>query len=822
VFDLYIYPFGVQNNTEYSNLAGYFVGNVQRKATRTRVEDVIVIRFTPFRKLSLDETTTIDLLVSQTAEKYYKTKGPITTASKLAGEFFNEGLNRINVSNNNQAPILGSLHFLVLNKDDLYFLHAGGATSFLFSKTTIEKFEDRIYGIEGIGIGKSIRFRFFHAKVMPNVRVVLSTRPPKTWTNEALMSDQRLSISHLRRSLIHLSQDGFEAIIIQLRTGNGSVHQLRLDSTELSTSDESEKDQEIEVDNSDDSKSDLQLETINKQLKNSPEIQKKEEKEFLESIKNMKYSDSITASQETQIDNFDQGSHVGQTALHQLDFFEQNINVSSSEGESTQVQEKSEGLFISGEKWQTDASEKKIKSKRKERGNESKGFAIFLLRSRSFIYRIKEKYRNFKNRFRKSFLKIINSSSVKTENDPNSLSPSSMLMIAILAGVFVSAIGITVYLQSGIGSQQNELIANANLLVSDALYESDSQNQILMYVEAMRLVIESENYGKSDSVDQLKQFIQLELDKLQGVTRIEVQSTILGGLDRRIQITRMGINPNGDLYALDSGTGRVIRMIATRPDYVVDTTFNCGPGKYGGIIVDSLIDIEPVNFPNKLNTSLIAIDARGNLLLCIPGNEPVGIQLKRSDMNWGEINSIAFNGFNLYVLDIGEKTRDIYRFKSNDYAFDLDPESIFASNIPENLAGSNDIAVSQDELFLIHENGQLTRCNLFGGTQSSCENNVGYGVIMDGKTRENISVLSGTQFDQVYLTLPPDPSIYFQDVIGKSIYHFSMALNMQQQIRPNLNNKPLDLTSELTSFAVSPNGIIHFAYGNQIYYGYLP
>jgi hypothetical protein len=111
---------------------------------------------------------------------------------------------------------------------------------------------------------------------------------------------------------------------------------------------------------------------------------------------------------------------------------------------------------------------------------------------------------------------------------------------------------------------------------------------------------------------------------------------------------------------------------------------------------------------------------------------------------------------------------------------------------------------------------------LFGGTQSSCENNVGYGVIMDGKTRENISVLSGTQFDQVYLTLPPDPSIYFQDVIGKSIYHFSMALNMQQQIRPNLNNKPLDLTSELTSFAVSPNGIIHFAYGNQIYYGYLP
>jgi hypothetical protein len=49
-----------------------------------------------------------------------------------------------------------------------------------------------------------------------------------------------------------------------------------------------------------------------------------------------------------------------------------------------------------------------------------------------------------------------------------------------------------------------------------------------------------------------------------------------------------------------------------------------------------------------------------------------------------------------------------------------------------------------------------------------------------------------------------------------------MALNMQQQIRPNLNNKPLDLSTEMSSFAVSPNGIIHFAYGNQIYFGYLP
>jgi hypothetical protein len=396
-----------------------------------------------------------------------------------------------------------------------------------------------------------------------------------------------------------------------------------------------------------------------------------------------------------------------------------------------------------------------------------------------------------------------------------------MLMIAILVAVFVSALGITVYFQSGIGSQQTELIANANLLISDALDEPDVNNQILMYQEALRLVTESESYGKSESTNEIKRFIQIQLDELQGVTRIDIQPTIFGGLDKRIQISRMGINANGDVYALDSGTGRVIRMIATRPDYMIDNSFLCGPGKYGDVIVDPLIDIEPVNYANKINTSLMGIDGRGNLLMCIPGSNPIAIELKRSDLNWGEITALAFNGYSLYVLDSGSKNRDIYRYPSNDFAFDQVPESIFSSNIPENLAGSLDISVNQEELFLVHSNGQLTRCNL---NQLTCENDTGYGLILGGKTRESYSVLPGSEISQVYVTLPPDPSIYFMDEKNQAIYHFSMALNLQQQISPNLSSQAnnLDESSKLTAFTVNPNGIIHFAYGNLIYFGYLP
>lgn len=819
MFDLFIYPFGFKENEEYSNLTGYFAGNVHRKATRTRVEDILVIRFTPFRKLNGEDERQINQIVAKTGDQFYKTKGPITTAAKLAGEFFNNLLLQINIKNTSQSPILGSFHLLVLNKDDLYLVHAGGSTSYHLSRTRIEKFEDRTYGIEGIGVGKTIKLRFFHTKINESDRIILTTKSPKTWTKESLFDNQRLSISHLRRSLKQLSQDDFEAVIIQFRNGNGSVHQLKLDSAEFSSS----ENEDINSSNTDvqpinDAAIPI-IENNENSSQNSLPLTKIYEKKLDDEPQDNLVVDLPDFITEEVLDKSESGQISSQLQLES--FNEKRVNQPIKEEEIPHLQSQ-DGIFLSGDTWDSGTNIQEKEQKKKATKNESKAFAILLLSIRKFFHNLDQKYTFYTNKLKKSLEKIFKSSSRSNfEKDPNSLSSASMLMIAILVAVFVSAIGITVYFQSGIGSQQAELIANANLLISDALDEPDANNQILMYQEALRLVTESENYGKSESTSEIKKFIQNQLDSLQGVTRIDIQPTIFGGLDKRIQITKMGINANGDVYALDSGTGRVIRMIATRPDYIIDNSFLCGPGKYGDVIVDPLIDIEPVNYANKINTSLMGIDGRGNLLMCIPGSDPIAIELKRSDLNWGEIKALAFNGYSLYVLDSGSKNRDIYRYPSNDYAFDQVPESIFSGNIPENLAGALDISVNQEELFLVHANGQLTRCNL---NQLSCENNIGYGLILGGKTRENYSVLPGSEISQVYVTLPPDPSIYFMDENNQAIYHFSMALNLQQQISPNLSNQAnnLDESSQLTAFTVNPNGIIHFAYGSQIYFGYLP
>jgi len=821
VFDLYIYPFGIHNKEEYSDLSGYFAGNVHRRANRTRVEDLIVIRFAANRSLSEDEKNSINDFVSKTGEHYFRTKGPITTAAKNACDFFNNLLNQINVKNNEKTPILGSFHLVVLNKDDLYLVQAGGAKSFYLSRTKFERFEDKSYGMDGIGISKSLNLRFFHAKIAESDRLIITSKSPQTWTKEALNVNNKLSISHLRRRILELSSLNFEAVIVQFRIGNGSVHQLKLDSNEFSQIEQDDEFPSDQTEPSEEFSSPIIAEDIEPNLKVDPhQIEKQNPPVHVQIAPNLFDFFPETDLDGKKTENLDQLSNKQKpTAVQNEDQFKEEPH------HEIETNLTNEGIFLSGDVWEAenkqslnDKNTKKLKDKQRD----SKGFAIFLLKTRNHFQQINNKYGVFRNSLNRKLANLLKSPSRTGDlADSNALSSTSMLMIAILVALFVSAIGITVYLQSGIGSQQAQLIADANMLISDALEEPDAGNQLLMYQEALRLVEESENFGKSESATELKTFLQSQLDIIQGVTRIDIQPTIFGGLDKRIQISRMGIHPNGDVYALDSGTGRVIRMIATRPDYVIDTSFVCGPGKYDDVIVEPLVDIEVVDFANEINTSIMGIDSRGDLILCIPGSDPIAIALEKSDITWGNVKAFSFNGFSLYVLDIGETTRDIYRYRSNNFAFDQIPESIFSGNIPENLADSRDISVNQEELFLLHNDSQLTRCNL---NQASCENNIGYGVIVNDKTRENLSVLPNVDFSQIYLTYPPDPSIYILNDYNQTIYHFSLAVNLQKQISPNLTGLQNfnSETNSLTAFAVSPNGIIHFAYGNLVYFGYLP
>ena len=74
-------------------------------------------------------------------------------------------------------------------------------------------------------------------------------------------------------------------------------------------------------------------------------------------------------------------------------------------------------------------------------------------------------------------------------------------------------------------------------------------------------------------------------------------------------------------------------------------------------------------------------------------------------------------------------------------------------------------------------------------------------------------------------TQPPDPSLYLLDPSSQAIYHFSLRLNYQRQLRPDTDLLLEASTPEkpATAFTISPDNRITFmALGNQVLYAGMP
>jgi len=267
----------------------------------------------------------------------------------------------------------------------------------------------------------------------------------------------------------------------------------------------------------------------------------------------------------------------------------------------------------------------------------------------------------------------------------------------------------------------------------------------------------------------------------------------------------------------------VIRMIASKPDFSIDNEFICGPGKHGEVIVNNLIDIEPVTVQNSEDISIMGIDENGTLLLCSTRGTPIAIKLQTPDLGWGSIQAIAFNGYSLYVLDNGLNTRDIYAYEGNALSFNGSPSTLFEQNIPEILQSVIDMTLYQEDLYLLQDNGMLSRCNVGNNfIETTCDIDIGFGKIQFDQVRQVVPYVENTKMDQLFITQPPDPSIYLLDTQGQVVYHFSLAVNLQKQIKPNLNSLLFQPDRPLSAVTVSPTGVIHFAYGHQTYFGELP
>jgi len=395
------------------------------------------------------------------------------------------------------------------------------------------------------------------------------------------------------------------------------------------------------------------------------------------------------------------------------------------------------------------------------------------------------------------------------------LPPSAMLFGALAVPLIIVSVASVVYLREGRGRLHQEKLLQAQTVAEQALPLEDPIEIRAAWEQVLVSLDEAENYGSSQDSQDLRTYAYSVLDNLDIVERLDYQAGLVGGIPSGVTVKKIVLNADNELYLLNGENGYVLRATYSDKGYELDAVFNCGPVAQP-FLIGPLIDIAALPRGQEDGATILGMDANGNLLRCIPGEEdaPIAIQMAPPDLNWGQPTEFALENGNVYVLD--SQTNSVWVYWANDNFSEL-PTYYFGNQIPP-LKSVIDMSVKDGDLYLLHDDGHITVCNYssYVDAPTRCTDPAEFIDLRAGY--QNGSVMQGTNFQQMQLAPPPDPSLYLFDPQAEAVYHLSMRLAFQRQYRPS---QPL-LGETATTFAVGPNRQAFVATNEQVYVAIMP
>jgi hypothetical protein len=221
-----------------------------------------------------------------------------------------------------------------------------------------------------------------------------------------------------------------------------------------------------------------------------------------------------------------------------------------------------------------------------------------------------------------------------------------------------------------------------------------------------------------------------------------------------------------------------------------------------GRVVDILIQPEPGALGVQ---GIVAIDVAGNLVYCAPGALPATGRLTPPDTGWGEIRAVDLSGDNLFLLD--PKANQVWIYTAADGLF-VGAPAIYFTEVVQSLNHAVDIAASQDELIILHDDGLVDVCRR---PQEKAP---------DGSLRIRIECEQDIDIGPadvapktVIYSPPPEPSLFFLDPSNGAIYQYSLRLAYQARFVPTPQ-----LPVNPTYLAVGPPRDLFLVAGEQVFF----
>jgi hypothetical protein len=393
------------------------------------------------------------------------------------------------------------------------------------------------------------------------------------------------------------------------------------------------------------------------------------------------------------------------------------------------------------------------------------------------------------------------------------LSPA-MMFIAVLVPLVVVTVASAVYFRYGRSVQYEQYLIQSQDARALAASLTDPSAAREAWQHELFFLDHAESYNQTAETAQLRLEAQQALDKLLGIVRLQFQPVLSSGLG--VRIARLAATDTA-LYLLDAERGSVLHVALSDGGFKLDNSFNCAPGTYGEYSVGPLIDLVALPDVNSLSATVVGVDAAGNLLYCAPGQVAQAAPLPPPDTNWGRVKSFTLDSGNLYALDA--QSRAVWVYAGKDSSFVDRPYFFFGAQIPE-LEDAIDLAVSADDLFVLHSDGRISTCSYSRNEAVPTRCADPAALVNPFPAYRDIDIFSEAHFTQMMFTPAPDLGLALLDADGQGVFRFAPgSLELQSQLRalPGRGN-PLP-QGQVTAMAMSPSHVLYFVVlGDRLYF----
>ena len=760
------------NGQDQSSLPGLLAAVPPRKTARGRDQDRLVV-YLLLTGNAVFSTGEYVQFASRAAVAFYETQGTLTSALRAAAESINKPLLERNMTTSGRGQYaVGLLALAAIRESQVTFLVSGPLHIFTLGTNGAGHIFDSASG-KGLGLNATYPYHFSQAALQPNDRLLFTSKIPSTWEGP-LTDTSPASLDATRRRLLAQTTDDINAVLIQATDGQGALTVLRptgeaqVAETKVSALPSSD----VNLPHT------QEAETTPEPGQTNPAPQAHMLQPSAYGIppqpKEEMVAAEASAASTNLLDALPRARQVDPPLIEE-EPIETPIKPSTPCQPSARTRQTAKAVVNGMQVW------------RQGMERLSAGMQKFLPR-------------------------LLPGSE---ESAPVALHPSVMILIASLVPLVVVIMATVIYFHYGQSVEYEEYLVQANnertqavSLAANPAAQREAWQRELFYLDKA-----DENNGATDATRQLRQEAQGSLDKLEGMTRLQFQPVLNSGVGT--QISRLAANEN-DLYLLDAQRGGILHIALTSGGFQQDNAFNCQPGSYASYTVGPLVDIIAMPPVNAMNASVIGVDASGNLLYCAPGQVAQAIPLPPPDTNWGRVTAFTLDSGNLYVLDA--RSRAVWVYQGKDGAFIDRPYFFFGGQIPA-LDDAIDLAVSGDDLYILHSDGHLSHCSYsrIDTVPTRCDDPA----VMTNPLPAygTVDLFKQAHFTQMMFTPAPDSALLLLDTDGQGIFRLTpRSLELQSQLRPLAGRANPLPPGPVGAMTVSPNHVLYMAVQDKVYF----